>query len=563
VFLHMRSARQRIVLTSKANKMTRTTLASFARRLNTSDLSASLNPKGITLDRWRIELLSGLTVALALVPEAVAFSFVAGVNPLVGLYAAFIVGLITALIGGRPGMISGATGALAVVMVSLVAQHGIEYLFATVVLMGIIQIASGIFKLGKFIRLVPHPVMLGFVNGLAIVIFLAQLTQFQVPGTAEVSGHGMSGGEWLSGWPLVLMLALVALTMAVIWAMPKVTSAIPAPLAGILVVAAIVIAFGIDVPRVGDMASIQGGLPNFHIPTVPMTWETFEIILPYALILSAIGLIESLLTLNLVGEMTNERGGASQECVAQGIANTVTGFFGGMGGCAMIGQSMINVKSGGRTRIAGIAAALFLLIFILFAAPLIEQIPLAALVGVMFMVVIGTFAWNSLRILRKVPTTDAVVIILVTVVTVMTDLATAVVVGVIVSALAYAWSNATRIHAKVYETPEGAKVYQIQGPLFFGSAEGFVELFAPEQDPQRVVIDFADSRVADQSALQAIETIAAKYQGAGKKIELRHLSRDCHRLLNKAGQLMVDSEDDPTYEIAANYGIRTGILGGH
>lgn len=563
MFLHMRSARQRIVLTSKANKMTRTTLASFARRLNTSDLSASLNPKGITLDRWRIELLSGLTVALALVPEAVAFSFVAGVNPLVGLYAAFIVGLITALIGGRPGMISGATGALAVVMVSLVAQHGIEYLFATVVLMGIIQIASGIFKLGKFIRLVPHPVMLGFVNGLAIVIFLAQLTQFQVPGTAEVSGHGMSGGEWLSGWPLVLMLALVALTMAVIWAMPKVTSAIPAPLAGILVVAAIVIAFGIDVPRVGDMASIQGGLPNFHIPTVPMTWETFEIILPYALILSAIGLIESLLTLNLVGEMTNERGGASQECVAQGIANTVTGFFGGMGGCAMIGQSMINVKSGGRTRIAGIAAALFLLIFILFAAPLIEQIPLAALVGVMFMVVIGTFAWNSLRILRKVPTTDAVVIILVTVVTVMTDLATAVVVGVIVSALAYAWSNATRIHAKVYETPEGAKVYQIQGPLFFGSAEGFVELFAPEQDPQRVVIDFADSRVADQSALQAIETIAAKYQGAGKKIELRHLSRDCHRLLNKAGQLMVDSEDDPTYEIAANYGIRTGILGGH
>ncbi len=543
--------------------MNRTTLASFARRLNASDLSTSLNPKGITLDRWRIELLSGLTVALALVPEAVAFSFVAGVNPLVGLYAAFIVGLITALIGGRPGMISGATGALAVVMVSLVAQHGVEYLFATVVLMGIIQITSGIFKLGKFIRLVPHPVMLGFVNGLAIVIFLAQLTQFQVPGTAEVSGHGMSGGEWLSGWPLVLMLALVALTMAVIWAVPKITSAIPAPLAGILVVAAIVIVFGIDVPRVGDMASIQGGLPSFHIPTVPLTWETFEIILPYAFILAAIGLIESLLTLNLVGEMTNERGGASQECVAQGVANTVTGFFGGMGGCAMIGQSMINVKSGGRTRIAGIAAALFLLVFILFAAPLIEQIPLAALVGVMFMVVIGTFAWNSLRILRKVPTTDAVVIVLVTVVTVMTDLATAVVVGVIVSALAYAWSNATRIHAKVYETPEGAKVYQIQGPLFFGSADGFVELFAPEQDPQRVVIDFADSRVADQSALQAIETIAAKYQGAGKKIELRHLSRDCHQLLNKAGQLMVDSEDDPTYEIAANYGVRTGILGGH
>jgi SulP family sulfate permease len=543
--------------------MPRTMLAAFAQRLNATEFSNSLNPKGITLERWRIELLSGLTVALALVPEAVAFSFVAGVNPLVGLYAAFIVGIITAVIGGRPGMISGATGALAVVMVSLVAQHGVEYLFATVVLMGAIQIGAGVFKLGKFIRLVPHPVMLGFVNGLAIVIFLAQLSQFQVPGTAVASGHGMAGGEWLSGWPLIIMLGLVALTMAVIWGTPKVTSFIPAPLAGILVVAGLVIAFGIDVPRVGDMASIQGGLPTFHIPTVPLTWETFQIILPYALILAAIGLIESLLTLNLVGEMTNERGGASQECVAQGVANTVTGFFGGMGGCAMIGQSMINVKSGGRTRIAGIAAAMFLLIFILFAAPLIEQIPLAALVGVMFMVVIGTFAWNSFRILRKVPRTDAVVIVLVTAVTVMTDLATAVVVGVIVSALAYAWSNATRIHAKTYETPEGAKVYQVQGPLFFGSADGFTELFSPETDPALVIVDFADSRVADQSALQAIEAVAGKYQDAGKAIELRHLSRDCHQLLTKAGQLMVDSDDDPDYQIAADYEVRTGILGGH
>jgi SulP family sulfate permease len=543
--------------------MPRTMLAAFADRLNASEFSSSLNPKGITLERWRIELLSGLTVALALVPEAVAFSFVAGVNPLVGLYAAFIVGIITAVVGGRPGMISGATGALAVVMVSLVAQHGVEYLFATVVLMGAIQIGAGVFQLGRFIRLVPHPVMLGFVNGLAIVIFLAQLSQFQVPGTAVASGHGMSGGEWLAGWSLIIMLGLVALTMAVIWGTPKVTSFIPAPLAGILVVAGIVIAFGIDVPRVGDMASIQGGLPAFHIPSVPLTWETFQIILPYAMILAAIGLIESLLTLNLVGEMTNERGGASQECVAQGVANTVTGFFGGMGGCAMIGQSMINVKSGGRTRIAGIAAALFLLIFILFAAPLIEQIPLAALVGVMFMVVIGTFAWNSFRILRKVPRTDAAVIVLVTAVTVMTDLATAVVVGVIVSALAYAWSNATRIHAKIYETPEGAKVYQVQGPLFFGSADGFTELFSPETDPSRVIVDFADSRVADQSALQAIEAVAGKYQDAGKAIELRHLSRDCHQLLTKAGQLMVDSDDDPDYQIAANYGVRTGILGGH
>ncbi|WP_349678518.1 SulP family inorganic anion transporter, partial [Hyphomonas sp. UBA3201] len=299
-----------------------------------------------TPNRIKIELLSGLTVALALVPEAVAFAFVAGVHPLVGLYAAFIVGLVTAVIGGRPGMISGATGALAVVMVSLVAQHGVEYLFATVVLMGILQLAAGIFRFGKFIRLVPHPVMLGFVNGLAIVIFMAQLTQFQVPGTAEVSAHGMSGGEWMSGWPLAVMLALVGLTMAIIWLLPKFTKIIPAPLAGIGIVAAVVIGFGLDVPRVGDLASIQGGLPSFHMPSVPLTFETFKIILPYAVILAAIGLIESLLTLNLVGEITGKRGGASQECVAQGTANLITGFFGGMGGCAMIGQSMINVKSG-------------------------------------------------------------------------------------------------------------------------------------------------------------------------------------------------------------------------
>jgi len=541
--------------------MTRLLQAAAKGRFSFADLKSA--GAGLTPDRWRIELLAGLTVALALVPEAVAFAFVAGVHPLVGLYAAFIVGLITAVFGGRPGMISGATGALAVVMVSLVATHGVEYLFATVVLMGLIQIAAGVFRLGKFIRLVPHPVMLGFVNGLAIVIFLAQLTQFQVPGSAEVSGHGMSGGEWLSGAQLYTMLALVALTMAIIWALPKLTRAVPAPLAAIAVVAGIVIAFGLDVPRVGDMASIEGGLPAFHIPAVPLTWETLEIILPYALILSAIGLIESLLTLNLVGEITGKRGGASQECVAQGVANTVTGFFGGMGGCAMIGQSMINVSSGARTRIAGIAAALFLLCFILFASPLIEQIPLAALVGVMFMVVIGTFAWNSLKILFKVPLTDALVIVLVTVVTVLTDLATAVVVGVIVSALAYAWQNATRIHAYSHETPEGAKVYRVQGPLFFGSAEGFNELFNPEEDPSHVIVDFAESRVADQSALQAIERLAARYEAQGKALQLRHLSRDCHQLLNRAGHLMVDSDDDPDYEIATDYSVRTGVLGGH
>ncbi len=544
--------------------MKRAIMAAFANRMALPDLSLSPGEK-LTPARIRIELLSGLTVALALVPEAVAFAFVAGVHPLVGLYAAFLVGLITALIGGRPGMISGATGALAVVMVALVAEHGVEYLFATVVLMGILQIIAGVMRWGKFIRLVPHPVMLGFVNGLAIVIFLAQLTQFKVPGSVENTGHGMGGGEWLSGAQLYMMLGLVALTMAIIWVMPRVTKVIPAPLAGIGVVAILVIAFGLDVPRVGDMASIQGGLPPFHIPAVPLTWETFEIILPYAVILAAIGLIESLLTLNLVGDMTGKRGGASQECIAQGASNVVTGFFGGMGGCAMIGQSMINVKSGGRTRIAGIAAALFLLIFILFASPVIELIPLAALVGVMFMVVIGTFAWNSLTILRKVPRMDAFVIFLVTVVTVMEDLAVAVVVGVIVSALAYSWQNATRIRATKRDsmTEQGAQVYEIHGPLFFGSVDGFTELFDIDADPEVVIVDFADSRVADQSALQAIEAVASKYEAAGKRLQLRHLSRDCHRLLSKAGHLVVENEDDPEYEVAVDYGVRTGILGGH
>ncbi|MEM6657077.1 MAG: SulP family inorganic anion transporter [Pseudomonadota bacterium] len=544
--------------------MTRAMLASFANRIAKPDLRW-MPDEGLTASRLRIELLSGLTVALALVPEAVAFAFVAGVHPLVGLYAAFLVGLITALIGGRPGMISGATGALAVVMVALVAQHGVEYLFATVVLMGVLQVVAGTMHWGRFIRLVPHPVMLGFVNGLAIVIFLAQMGQFKVPGTMENTGHGMSGGEWLSGVQLYTMLGLVALTMAVIWIMPRITRIIPAPLAGILVVAALVIGFGLDVPRVGDLASIEGGLPEFHIPMVPLNWDTLRIILPYAVILAAIGLIESLLTLNLVGEITGKRGGASQECIAQGAANVVTGFFGGMGGCAMIGQSMINVKSGGRTRIAGIAAAVFLLIFILFASPLIERIPLAALVGVMFMVVIGTFAWNSFKIMRKVPAMDAFVIVLVTVVTVMEDLAVAVVVGVIVSALAYAWNNAKRIHAvtRQSETEQGAKVYEIKGPLFFGSSEGFVELFEVASDPQTVIVDFAESRVVDQSALQAIENVAGKYEAAGKRVMLRHLSRDCHKLLNKAGHLMVDSDDDPDYGLAVDYSVRTGILGGH
>jgi len=502
-----------------------------------------------------VDVLSGLTVSLALVPEAVAFAFVAGVAPLVGLYAAFIVGLITAFIGGRPGMISGATGALAVVMVALVSQHGVEYLFATVVLMGILQLIAGVLRWGKFIRMVPYPVMLGFVNGLAIVIGLAQLEQFKIS-----SPDGAS--RWMDGPMLYTTLGLIAATMVVIWLAPRVTKFIPAPLAAIGLVTACVIGFDIDVPRVGDLASLAGGWPEFSIPTVPLTTETLAIIFPYALILAAIGLIESLLTLNLVGDMTGQRGGASQECIAQGAANLVTGFFGGMGGCAMIGQSMINVKSGGRTRIAGIAAALFLLSFILFAASAIEQIPIAALVGVMFMVVIGTFAWNSIRTLLKVPRADALVVIVVTFVTVIEDLAIAVVVGVIMSALVYAWNAAKRIQAAKRPSvrEEGATVYDITGPLFFGSITGFRELFTVEEDPDLVIIDFAASRVVDQSALQAIEDVAAKYHEVGKRVMLRHLSADCHRLLSKSGQLIIDSDDDPDYQLAVDYGVKLGVF---
>ena len=509
----------------------------------------------LSFGQIRIDILAGITVALALVPEAVAFAFVAGVEPLVGLYAAFIVGLITAAIGGRPGMISGATGALAVVMVSLVSQHGVDYLFATVVLMGILQLTAGILRWGKFIRMVPHPVMLGFVNGLAIVIGLAQLEQFR-----KIDENGVS--QWIAGVELWMTCGLVVATMALIWLTPKLTKIIPAPLAAIGLVTALVLGLDLGVSRVGDLASLSGGLPSFSIPSVPFNLETLSIIFPYAIILAAIGLIESLLTLNLVGDITNQRGGASQECVAQGAANVATGFFGGMGGCAMIGQSMINVQSGGRSRVSGLSASLFLLVFILFASGWIEQIPIAALVGVMFMVVIGTFAWNSIKTLFKVPKSDALVIIVVTVVTVAEDLAIAVVVGVIMSALVYAWNAAKRIHASKRPSAreKGAIVYDIQGPLFFGSVTGFRELFEIEDDPDKVIIDFAGSRVVDQSALQAIEDVAAKYSEAGKTVMLRHLTRDCHRLLRKSGQLIVDSDDDPEYGVAVDYEVKLGVL---
>jgi SulP family sulfate permease len=501
------------------------------------------------------DILSGLTVALALIPEAVAFAFVAGVEPLVGLYAAFMVGLITSIFGGRPGMISGATGAMAVVMVSLVATYGVEYLFATVVLTGILQILAGIFKLGKFIRLVPHPVMLGFVNGLAIVIFMAQLAQFQVTNENGVL-------VWMQGNQLLIMVALIILTMAIIHFLPKLTKAVPSSLVAIVVVTAIVQSFNLDARTVVDFvrdmtndpaATIAGGLPTFSIPNVPFTWETLKIIFPYAAILAAIGLIESLLTLTLIDEITGTRGRGNKECVAQGAANTVTGFFGGMGGCAMIGQSMINVNSGGRGRASGIAAALGLLGFILFGSSLIEQIPLAALVGVMFIVVIGTFEWSSFRIMGRVPKADAFVIVLVSAVTVATDLAIAVVVGVIVSALVFAWEHAKHVVVSRREEQDGTTVYEVSGPLFFGSVAGFLEQFHVDNDSNEIIVDFKNSRVADHSAIEAIDTLAERYLARGKNLHLIHLNEECKSLLKKAGDLVeVNVIEDPDYHIATD-----------
>ncbi|RMG50513.1 MAG: SulP family inorganic anion transporter [Gammaproteobacteria bacterium] len=501
----------------------------------------------------RNDVLSGLTVALALVPEAVAFAFVAGVGPLVGLYAAFMIGLIAAVVGGRPGMISGATGAMAVVMVALVSEHGIEYLFAAVLLAGLFQILAGVLRLGKFIRMVPYPVMLGFVNGLAIVIFLAQLQHFQVP-----DGHG--GKQWLAAEPLAIMAGLVLLTMAIIHFLPRFTRAIPSSLAAIVVVTLLVLGLDLDTRTVqgvlADMtgdpdASIAGGLPTFHLPDIPWNLETLKIILPYSLILAGVGLIESLLTLQLIDELTETRGRGNRECIGQGVGNAVNGLFGGMGGCAMIGQSLININSGGRGRLSGIAAALFLLGFILFASPLIEQIPIAALVGVMFIVVIGTFEWASFRLIGRIPPEDTFVGILVAVVTVFADLAVAVIVGVIVSALVFAWKHARHIGVEQFMDGNGAKVYRLHGPLFFGSAHGFGDLFTPREDPDEVIVDFADARLADHSGLEAIDKLAERYQRAGKHLRLRHLSPECRELLDKAGDLVeVNREEDPHYHVA-------------
>jgi len=473
---------------------------------------------------------------------------VAGVDPLVGLYAAFIVGLVTSVTGGRPGMISGATGALAVVMVVLVKDHGVEYLFLTVILMGIIQMAVGALKQGRLIRMVPYPVMLGFVNGLAIVIFLAQLESFKFEGP---DGHE----KWLAGTALYTMLGLIAVTMAVIYLIPKVTSKFPSALAGILVVSGIVIFGGIDTTTVGDLSSISGSLPTFSVPDVPMTFETLWIILPHAFILAAIGLIESLLTVSLIDGITETKGQNNRECMSQGAANIITGFFGGMGGCAMIGQSMINMKSGARWRLSGALAALLLLAYILVASSLIEQIPIAALVGVMFVVVIGTFSWSSLRIIRKVPVSDAFVMILVSAVTVATDLAIAVIVGVIVSALVFAWNTARSIYV-VDETPEGEpnrKVYTLHGQLFFASITAFRDLFHPPHDPQEIVIDFRHSRVWDHSGIEAIVDLARRYEAADRELHLLHLSENCQRILSKANVIIDrDPEADPSYRVTVS-----------
>lgn len=502
------------------------------------------------------DVLSGLTVALALVPEAVAFAFVAGVSPIVGLYGAFMMGIVTSIFGGRPGMISGATGAMAVVMVALVSQgnalggdaaSGLQYLLATLLLAGLIQIAAGAFRLGKFVRMIPSPVMMGFVNGLAIVIFLSQLGMFK------------SGGAWLSGASLWTMVGLTVLTMSIMLGLPRLTKQVPAALTGIVVVSLVVIFGGIHTETVASFIAARGGdgisagLPSFAMPLIPLNLATLVFILPFAAILAAIGLIESLMTLSLVDELTETRGDANRECVAQGAANIANGFFGGMGGCAMIGQSIINIKSGGRGRLSGVVAAVALLGFVLFGSTYIEMVPIAALVGVMFMVVLGTFAWNTFKILNKVPVSDVLVMGIVTVMTVAFDLAIAVFAGVVVSALVFAWDKALHIHARARIDDAGIKHYELVGPLFFGSTVQFAAEFDIRDDPDEVIIDFRDSRIMDQSAIEAINRLAEKYQKAGKTLHLRHLSTDCIRLIKRAEKICdINVLEDPEYYVAVD-----------
>lgn len=507
-----------------------------------------------SFSRHRNDILSGLTVSLALVPEAVAFAFVAGLHPLIGMYAAVIVGFVTAVFGGRPGMISAAAGSLAVVMVGLVVEYGVEYLFAAVILMGVFQIMIGSFKLGRFIRMVPMPVMLGFVNGLAIVIFMAQIGQFKD-----------AQGAWLEGMSMWFMLGIIAVTMGLIYALPKISKAIPAALVAIIVVSVAVVLFDISAVTVGDRASVEGTLSvlffgdpasdqlnGFHFPMVPLTLETLWIVLPFAIILTIIGTTESLLTMTLIDDITETRGQGNRECIALGAANTVSGFFGTMGGCALIGQSMINIRSGGLGRLSGVVAALALLAIVLVASPLIERIPIGALVGLMFVVVVATFNWSSVNIMRGMKKSDAFVMVLVTALTVIFDLAVAVVAGVIIAALVFAWQHAQRIHIE-WKDEEGKRVYTIHGPLFFASVHNFLDSFDPKNDPDRVCVDFRYSRVYDHSGIEAIDNLTKKYQAQGKMMGLRHLSPECQKLLSNADALIeVNVSEDPHYHVSLN-----------
>lgn len=493
---------------------------------------------------YKIEILAGLTVAMTMMPESLSFAILAGFPPLTGLYAAFIMGLVTAIFGGRPGLISGGAGATVIVLIALMKSHGLDYVFAAVALAGIFQISIGLFKLGKFVRLVPQPVMFGFVNGLAIVIFMAQLEQFKINVNGEM--------QWMSGNALYLMLGLVALTIAIVVVLPKLTKAVPASLVAIIVVFLLVLGFNIDTKTVKDIASVSGGFPPFHIPEVPFNLQTLQIIFPYALIMAAVGLTEGLLTLNLVDEITDSKGNSNRECIAQGAANMLNGFFFGMGGCPMIAQTLVNLSAGARARLSGIIAALTILIIILFAAPIIEKVPMAALTGVMIMVAIGTFEWMSFKIINKMPRQDIFVGILVAGITVwLHNLALAVLIGVIVSALVFAWESAKRIRAKKYLDENGIRHYEIYGPLFFGSVANFNEKFDLTNDPQEVIIDFKDSRIADMSGIDALNKLTERYHKAGKKLHLTHLSEDCRRLLKDAeAVIVVNILEDPTYRIA-------------
>lgn len=488
----------------------------------------------------KTEVLSGITVAFTLIPEAVAFAILAGLSPLTGLYGAIVMCFVTAILGGRPGMISGAAGATAIVIIALVQSHGFEYVLATVVLAGILQMMAGAMRLGKLIRLVPHPVIFGFVNGLAIIIFTSQIDQFKDP-----------SGNWLTGTSLYILLALVALTILIIWFLPKITKAFPASLAAIIAVFAVAYIFKIDTKTVSDIASIKGGFPPFHIPMVPLNYESLQVIFPYAIIFASVGLVESLLTLNIVDELTETRGNGNREAVAQGAANITSGFFSGMGGCAMIGQSLINISNGARARLSGIVAALMLLVFVMFGSNLIGQVPMAALTGLMIMVAIGTFEWASLRTFNKYPESDILVMILVTLVTVfLKNLALAVLIGVIIAALVFAWDNAIRIRARKRIDENGVKHYEIYGPLFFASTTAFNEKFDPVNDPDEVIVDFEESRVVDMSAIEALNKLTERYHKHGKKIYLKHLSPDCRKLIKNAESvIMVNIIEDPTYNV--------------